>query len=240
VGWKTAILAYAVGNPADCLRAPGELDPDATNDFVSCVHPDWSGTTVEGSAFLEALYPPEGVAFAGSFPAAQILCDQEVMVDRPSELPAHLVELGNDRTMILHVMHNAVDFLAYGLWEDGELVRSLSMDRGSGIIENIGNPLPFEEPFWAGEHSIGDGYPLPFHPLELGESAALPALLGVNLGRPASGDVGLEGIRLNGYQVPVANPITEEDIADFIRMHHRRRYRLGPGGQLIEVDEPLT
>lgn len=45
----------------------------------------------------------------------------------------------------------------------------------NGIIEAIGQRLPFEEPYWSGEHAAVDSeeekdvYPLPFHPLELGE-----------------------------------------------------------------------
>ena len=36
----------------------------------------------------------------------------------------------------------------------------------------MGRPLPFEEPFLRGEHPDFDDYPLPFHPLELGNAAA--------------------------------------------------------------------
>ena len=45
------------------------------------------------------------------------------------------------------------------------------------MIEDIGERLAFELPYWDGEHPAvdpeeePDGYPLPFHPLELGEQA---------------------------------------------------------------------
>jgi hypothetical protein len=57
-----------------------------------------------------------------------------------------------------------------------------SMAPGEGIVEDIGPALPFEEPFWAGQHTViptpgRPAYPLPFHPLDLGE-AALRDLLG--------------------------------------------------------------
>jgi hypothetical protein len=42
-------------------------------------------------------------------------------------------------------------------------------------LEDLGKRLPFEEPFWSGQHPATDDeeddYPLPFHPLELGEVA---------------------------------------------------------------------
>lgn len=43
----------------------------------------------------------------------------------------------------------------------------------SGVLEDIGQKLPFEEPFWSGKHPATDEeedtYPLPFNPLEMGE-----------------------------------------------------------------------
>ena len=40
--------------------------------------------------------------------------------------------------------------------------------------EDIGDPLPFEVPYWEGQHPAiaDDSYPLPFHPLGLAERTA--------------------------------------------------------------------
>jgi hypothetical protein len=76
-------------------------------------------------------------------------------------------------------MHSVVDWFACAIWEGGKLVRALSLSPDSGILEDIGPRRPFEEPYWAGKHPVGDpddgenAYPLPFHPLELGEEALL-------------------------------------------------------------------
>ena len=64
--------------------------------------------------------------------------------------------------------------------KETQLTRSLSISSDNGVIEDIGERLPFEEPFWSGRHRVGDGYPLPFHPLELGE-AALKEFFGYQL-----------------------------------------------------------
>jgi hypothetical protein len=82
-------------------------------------------------------------------------------------------------------MHSVVDWFAYAQWIDGKLVRSLSLSPDSGVLENTGPKMLFEEPYWAGEHPVevdeGEApYPLPFHPLELGE-AALESLFGYHL-----------------------------------------------------------
>jgi len=51
--------------------------------------------------------------------------------------------------MILHVKHSVVDWFAYAIWQDGVLLRSLSVSPGE-VFEDIGAPPPFEAPFWAG------------------------------------------------------------------------------------------
>ena len=83
-------------------------------------------------------------------------------------------------------MHSVVDWFAYAIWKDGKLQRSLSLSPDSGVLEDIGPRLPFEEPYWAGDHPALDpeeeesAYPFAFHPLELGE-AALLELVGYQL-----------------------------------------------------------
>jgi uncharacterized protein DUF6928 len=102
------------------------------------------------------------------------------------------------------------------VWEDGSLVRSLCLSPDDGITENIGDPLPFEAPYWAGEHPAGDQYPLPFHPLWLGTAR----FFGFSLaGRRQPADVDAESVKLAGFQVPPANPITKEMLAEFMRTY---------------------
>jgi hypothetical protein len=82
-------------------------------------------------------------------------------------------------------MHSVVDWFAYAQWENGRLLRSLSLSPDNGILEDIGARLPFEEPYWSGRHQVTGGveeeeYPFPFHPLELG-AAALKQFFGYQL-----------------------------------------------------------
>jgi hypothetical protein len=235
MGWKTAILVACDDDPAGCLRAPGPLDPGATADLVAKAYPGWTTTRTRGVPLREASYPPPGVGYAGGFGSVDILCDRALMLDHPSRLPPHLVALGSGRRLTVHAMHSVVDFFAYGVWEDGALVRSLSMALGGprpGIMENIGAPLPFEEPFWAGRHAIGDGYPLPFYPLDLAEPTALRALFGFTLSAPpAPGEAGPDRIGLAGFSVPGPTGPPE-----FTRTHKRARYRL-VDGRLVTTDE---
>lgn len=82
--------------------------------------------------------------------------------------------------MRLFAQQTAYDMFAYGRWADGELVRSISVNPVGKVWESIGQPEPFESPFWAGERPAPDDYPLPFHPLEMA-GACIEAILRVRL-----------------------------------------------------------
>lgn len=243
MGAKTALLVYTEQHPAGLLRQAPELDRDAASALVAATHPGWTGTATSTESLPDCVYPPEGVVYAGSFPGIDILCDQQVMVDRPSsQLAGHLLAPGARRRTILHVMHSVNDWFGYAIWEDRTLLRSLALAPSEGIVEDFGPALPFEASFWAGEHPVvptpgRPAYPLPFHPLDLGE-AALRDLLGFAIeGHVLDSDIDASGVYLAGFEVPDANPITQADIDEFIRTHKRTRYSFGPDGTLTPIEE---
>jgi len=238
LGAKTALLAYAAKDPVESLRPAREFDPAATRALVAATHPGWDGIASSNGDLSDDCYPPEGTVYAGSFPGIDILCDRDVIDSLPSEFPARYLDAAAGRRVILHAMQSVTDLFAYAIWENGTLVRSLCLSPGAGIVENIGDPLPFEAPYWAGEHPAGDRYPLPFHPLELGGEAALRALFGFIIeGRPQSTDIDAESVKLAGFQVRPANPVTKEMLAEFMRTHRRTTYSMGPDGNPIQVDQ---
>jgi hypothetical protein len=130
--------------------------------------------------------PPNDEIVAGCYPGLVIVAAQEFGIDFPSKLPARFVEAFSDGTLYLHAMHSVVDWLAFGVWRNGVLQRSLSLSPENGILEDVGSRLPFEAPYWAGDHPALDpdedsaAYPFAFHPLELG-GAALEAFFGYQL-----------------------------------------------------------
>lgn len=200
MGAKTAILAYADKDAREVLRGGPTLDRAAARDLVGRLFPGWRVDQVfDGS--LDDGYPPEGVTYVGCFPGLEVICDQRLAVERPSELDRRLVEASVDRRMYLHAMHSVVDWLAFAVWEDTRLVRSLSVWPDGGVVENIGASLPFEVPYWAGEHAELEGYPLPFHPLELGEEALRSFFGFVYEGRPQLGDIEPADIALVGFRL---------------------------------------
>ncbi|MBA9004222.1 DUF6928 family protein [Thermomonospora cellulosilytica] len=246
MGAKTALLVYADGDAAELLRNARSLDPVATDALVARTNPDGAEPTGETGTLADYVYPDEGSVYAGCFPGVSVLCDRQVMVDRPSQLPPHLLEPGRGRRVVLHAMHSVTDWFAYAIWENGTLVRSLSLSPDEGIVEDIGDRLAFEEPFWAGEHPVTrtpgwpnqSPYPLPFHPLVLGGEAALRALLGfVREGRRLTDDLDAHEVPLARYRVPVTEEFTREELEEFLRTHKRTRYTFNADGALVPIED---
>lgn len=251
MGAKTALLAFTDGDIRPALLGATRSGLAEAEELVRRVHQDYvqRGYTVAatGDTSLDACYPAEDITTATILPGAELLCDQRFMLDHPSELPAHILSLGAGRRVLLHAMHSVVDWLAFAIWEDGTLIRSLSLSPEDGIIENIGEPLDFELPYWAGQHPVEpapgwpnqEPYALPFHPLELGEDA-LRAMFGFIIeGYPNPDDIDPDEVHMHEFRV--SDPTGEEQAkrdaarhAAIAAMGPPRSFRM-EGGVLREV-----
>ncbi len=178
MGAKTWMLVYAGSNAREALSANLQLDREATQRLASTLFP---GEKLEplGDGSLFYTCPPDNELHIGCFPGVSVVTAKEFGIDYPSKLYQRFITAGGSGTITLHAMHSVVDWFAYAIWANGKLLRSLSLSPDSGILENIGQRLPFEEPYWSGEHPAvdteeeKDAYLFPFHPLELGEAALL-------------------------------------------------------------------
>lgn len=185
MGAKTWLLAYVDGSVADRLEPIPALDKEASLELAEQLFPKYSLQPTD-NVDLTYTAPPGKNVFVGCFPGVSIITATEFALDRPSTLPRIFIDAANGRTIYLHAMHSVVDWFAYAIWENGQLKRSLSLAPDSGIMEDIGSQLPFEEPFWSGVHPAEDpadpdfDYPFCFHPLDMAE-AALLTLLGYQL-----------------------------------------------------------
>jgi hypothetical protein len=259
MGAKTALLAFVDGDLPAALKeasrsqggglSPGGSNPTGAGEAEAVVRrlsPGYEVTPIRSGTLFDDCYPPDDVAFAAVMPGAVLLCDRRLVAAAPSELPDHLLAEAAGRRILLHSMHSVVDALTFAVWEDGELIRSLSVSPDTGIVENVGEPYPFERPYWAGEHPAtstfpGHGpYPLPFHPLDLGEEA-LRALFGFVIeGRPQRDDVDADAVGLHGFRVADPTGGEQEDREAFMRevmsrMAPPRMYRMGTDGTMHEV-----
>ncbi|NEA27645.1 DUF6928 family protein [Actinomadura bangladeshensis] len=246
MGAKTALLAFAEGDIRPVLAGASRSDCAAAENLVRQVHPDYVVEAIADGT-LGNTYPPDDVAYAAVLPGVALVVDRRLVHDYPSALPMHLFRLGEGRRIIMHGMHSVVDWLAFAIWENGNLVRSLSLSPDSGIMENIGEPLEFERPYWAGERAVEldpewdeDPYPLPFHPLEMGEDA-LRALFGFVIeGYPEADDIIRHEIPMHGFRVtdPTGREQAEREAAyaeAVENMGPLRAFRVGPDGKLHEV-----
>lgn len=210
MGAKTCLLAQSQGDARHTLAAIPTPDEATTHSFVASLFPGINFASPAG-ADLSYTYVRDGVVIAACFPGLRIIATSEVAIDRPSRLPGKFIAAQGQT--ILHAMHSVVDWFAFAVWEDGVLKRSLSIAPDDGVLEDIGERFAFEIPYWEGAHppvdpeEEPDGYPLPFHPLELGE-AALRELFGFQL----EGDVDpslLEPERVRMFKFePSSSPTT--------------------------------
>ena len=175
MGAKTWMLVLADSNARDALATKPPLDRVATQKLADTLFP---GEKLEpiGDGDLSFTCPPDDEVHIGCFPGVSVVAAKEFGIDYPSKLDQRFIAAGGNGTVTLHAMHSVVDWFAYATWANGKLTRSLSMSPDSGIMEDVGQRLAFEEPFWSGEHPAvdseeeEDAYPFPFHPLELGEA----------------------------------------------------------------------
>jgi hypothetical protein len=204
VGAKNALLAF--GDIGTALRSAKPADQAEAEALVRRSYPHRAVEAIGAKDLFSAMNPPDRTVYAAVFPEAELLCDWTIVADQPSDVP--LLELGAGRRTVLHAMHSAADALVFGLWEDGQVVRFLSVSPEDGIVTNIGEPLDFEVPYWAGEHSVDTGgwpdaepYPLPFHPMQLGEEALRALFDFVNEGAPQPDDVDTLAVPVHGFRV---------------------------------------
>jgi len=179
VGAKTSMLVYSIGDVGEAMKSSPQLNRDKTLELANTLFPKDQLEPI-GEGNLSNICPPQDELHIGCFPGVSILATRDFAVDYPSRLPASFLTHGAGGSIYLHAMHSVVDWFAFAKWSNGELIRSLSLSPDNGVIEDLGQRLPFEEPFWSGQNSVGDDYPLPFHPLELGEEA-LKAFFGYQL-----------------------------------------------------------
>ena len=177
-GCKTWMAVYSNGDAKQLLSARPPLDRGASQQLAAKLFPSESLEPLEDGS-LSFTNPADDELLVGCFPGVSVVAAKEYAIDYPSRLPAELASPALGRVVHLHAMHSVVDWFAFAVWHDGALVRALSLSPDSGVMEDVGARQPFEIPYWEGLHPAvdpgddPDDYPLPFHPLDLGEAALL-------------------------------------------------------------------
>jgi hypothetical protein len=177
MGAKAWFVAYYDGDPKRVLAERPTLEKRASRKLAERMCPDHSLVEIDDGS-LSYLNPGDDEVYVGHYGDLRIVAHGELGIDHPSRIDKRWFNTNLGRNAYVHLTHSVVDWFAYSVWRDGVLVRSLGLSPDSGIQEQIGDPLPFEAPYWAGKHPVtvdddDDPYPLPFHPLELAEVSLL-------------------------------------------------------------------
>lgn len=165
VGFNVAVLAYSdeltrldLRNPIDdCARADAMVEalfprtPYVENGHVNLMYGG---------------FPERGLLNVASFEGGDLVATRDAHLYNPSKLHHRYLKAARGRTVLLLTQRSFNDMFAFARWENGQLIRSISVNPVGGVWEDIGPPEKFEVPFWRGDHAVEGAYPLPFHPLE--------------------------------------------------------------------------
>ncbi|MFF3541403.1 DUF6928 family protein [Streptomyces platensis] len=172
MGSKAAVVVVAEGDPREAFHRVQEIRHSKSKTLAERI----LGTAVRATELLPldlAVWPDSGTVCAASLPGFEVICSRELAQSSPSRLTQMVSEWAEGRNAYGVFMDSAEDWSAFAVWSGGELVRGVSLSPGSGVIEDLGDRLSFEAPFWAGERRVRHtpGYSLPFHPIDLGNEA---------------------------------------------------------------------
>lgn len=196
VGLNLALLVCTDQQSID-LGRPTDRD---LSEVVHILFPRTPYVDVGQVALDEAAFPGRGSLSVGTFEGGLLLGTQDAHLYNPTKLASRYLKpsLGSKVTLLTQRPLN--DMFAYGRWERGQLIRSISVNPVGRVWESIGTPEPFESPFWAGQRAAAPNYPLPFHPLDMGD-AALRDVLRLHVeGLPEPGLIDISSVLLHRFE----------------------------------------
>jgi hypothetical protein len=191
MGFNLAALVY---------RHNAEAAVPSVTDLVSTLFPRSKYDNLGLSTLEQDGFPNRGEINIGTFEHGTVVATRDAALFNPTKLNGRYLKAPDSRDLVLLTQQSVHDMFAFGHWIDGQLRRSISVNPVGKVWESIGDPEPFERPFWAGEHPVGPDYPLPFHPLDMAE-AAIRTYLGIYVeGLPTPGLVGPDRIQLELFR----------------------------------------
>ncbi|MBC2639730.1 MULTISPECIES: DUF6928 family protein [unclassified Rhodococcus (in: high G+C Gram-positive bacteria)] len=209
VGAKVSTIWYVdVPDPAAVLRGHPEPDLDAAQALASRLHPDLVATPTGPVPLAEAVaIDAAGTVHIGSYPGVTVVCGPDLAVPRPSSLPETRFRPTEFAKTYYVASKPDLAWGAFALWEDGHLARSFSATPVH-IHEDLGIPLVWERPYWAGDFPLQypagilpDPQSLPFHPQQFAEGANREWLGFRYTGAPESGEVDPKTLTVLGFAV---------------------------------------
>ncbi|MEV4283816.1 DUF6928 family protein [Actinoplanes xinjiangensis] len=146
MGAKAALLSFAGKPPRFDLLGYPRSDAEQARALVEASYP---GKLIVGETETdldEAIWPPVGTACAGVFGDVAVLTGRDLSHGRPSDLTPLVTVLAPTAQAYAVLMESTVDWYEFAVWDRSRLTRSFSASAGDGVIEDVGEPLPFEWP----------------------------------------------------------------------------------------------
>lgn len=208
MGTNASLIVYADRDPHQTLRSSPVLDRPAARDLVRRLFPERAIQETGDADLMDVLSPDLGCAYVGCYPGLAIASNTGLGRDRPSGVPRHILEARSCRWIYLIAMISFFDCAVVAAWHEGQLRRSVSVTFNGQladppvtgeVVENIGDPLPFERPLRTRQGPRGEQR-IPFHPLDLGQ-AALASILGLPYASGLPDPVEYGTVALAGFRV---------------------------------------
>ncbi|MBP2337368.1 hypothetical protein JOF41_003546 [Saccharothrix coeruleofusca] len=172
MGTKAAMVVFSENDPRKSFRVHLKLNRGESRRLAE----KFFGSVVEEvrtRSLDDAVWPAPGIMCVAHFGELEIICSRELGLRQPSQLTDRIRDLAGNKRAYGVFMHGVEDWAAFAVWSSGRLVRSISLSPEGGVIEDLGERMEFEEPFWQGKRPLKQSrdYPLPFHPVEFGNEA---------------------------------------------------------------------
>jgi len=199
MGMKALLVAVSGGLPRQDLATHPLGSVDASRRAAEAVLPGLVGDQLPDGELAEYCYPYDGI-YAGTFGGTALVTSQH------DELLSW-VPPGGGRNAYRVYMQSVVSSASLSYWGADGTFRDFGGSLEDGPFTNIGQPLPFEVPFWAGQFrdpNIAAEYPgghMPFHPMDLGEEALREFFGFVGEGTPRADDLDAFEIGLHGFEL---------------------------------------
>lgn len=170
VGFKCALLGLSPRIPREDITTHSEGGPDAAIRFVEGAFPGQFELEPETVTFDECANPTGGEIAVGTWGDTVLLA-----IDDPFTASDRVHAAGDTRHAWILMVHSVVDACGYvtpPAYGDRQVGISGDSNPEELTAALTGSLLPFEEPFVRGDHAVGDDeYPMPYHPLALGDAA---------------------------------------------------------------------
>ena len=180
MGWSAALACSTLGRTAEAFHQGLTQHPDDAAGLARRLYPDH--TVVEtGDTVLDfALWPYEDELFIGAYGEALVVCDRRLfrIDDRARGLADEIARALPGGSCGVLVLHSVVSGCWFR-WYDGDRPRrDVYVTADDGVVVDLGERLPAEEPFWAGIDAGAPDVPLPFDYEEYGLALAREHLCG--------------------------------------------------------------